>query len=880
MLLDVAAGLASHAGMQVLRARGVEFEASMSFAGLNQALLPIFGQFSELTETHRNALNVALGLGEGDPPDRLVVANAVLTLLRTASVHRPLLVIVDDLTWLDRPTAGVLGFAARRVAESRVGVLAACRPEDQSFFDRVGLPELDLRPLNHDAASNLLESRFPILAPAVRERILTEAQGNPLALLELPAALSDAQRIAIHALPDALPLSRRLETLFASRITALPAPSRQLLLLMALDGTGELRLLNTTVPGGAWLEHLAMIEQARLVYVDEITRRPIFRHPLIRSAVVELATTAERREIHQQLAEVWADQPDRRAWHLAHATVGVDPEVAESLEQAAYHTLRRGDGVGAIAALTRAAELSPRGADRGRRLAEAAYIGADVTGQLRNAAQLLADAHQADPQFKDSVQSAVTAAFVLLNGEGDVDTAHSLLAGAIQNDQQVSPALLVEALNVLNLICFFGGREELWWPFFEALDRLRPGVPTDLDLLSKTFADPVRTAAPALGQLETAISELTSEVDPTRIVRVAIAAVYVDRLQGCRPALWRLVSDGRRGGAVASAIQGLLMLGLDDLMTGQWQEALRLLAEGVGLCETHGYELFAWPGRYQLAALAALTGDYATTHAMADDMMRWAIPRRVGAVQAYACHARALAALGQGNFEEAFRQAATISPPGRLASYSPGAIWALMDLVESATRTGRHADASAHVAAMREMNVADLSSRVALLAGGSAAIAAPDDSAVELFAKTLAMAGAGRWPFDLARVRLVYGERLRRLRANTESRIQLSAALETFECLGAQPWAKRASNELRATGETKSRGGHYASPALTPQEHQIATLAAAGLSNKQIAEHLFLSHRTVGGHLHRLFPKLGVATRAGLRDALATLPSDTAKQTD
>jgi DNA-binding NarL/FixJ family response regulator len=141
------------------------------------------------------------------------------------------------------------------------------------------------------------------------------------------------------------------------------------------------------------------------------------------------------------------------------------------------------------------------------------------------------------------------------------------------------------------------------------------------------------------------------------------------------------------------------------------------------------------------------------------------------------------------------------------------------------------------------------------------------------------MAGAGRWPFDLARVRLVYGERLRRLRANTESRIQLSAALETFECLGAQPWAKRASNELRATGETKSRDGHYASPALTPQEHQIATLAAAGLSNKQIAEHLFLSHRTVGGHLHRLFPKLGVATRAGLRDALAALPSDTAKQT-
>ena len=380
LLLDAAAHAASESGIRVLRARGVEFEAGMSFSGLNQALLPVLGEFSELTATHRDALNVALGLGEGQPPDRLVVSNATVALLRGASIDRPLLLIVDDLPWLDRSSAGVLGYAARRVAGSRIGFLAASRTEEESFFDRVVLPELELRPLDAQAAGSLVDARFPTLAPNVRDRMLAEAQGNPLALLELPAVLSDAQRTALEALPAALPPGRRLQALFASRVRELPAPSRQLLLLMALDGTGELRLLNTTAAGSSWLEHLGAAEKSRLAYVDEATRRPAFRHPLIRSAVVELATGEERRQAHRELAGLWADHADRRAWHLAHATVGPDEQVAESLEQAAYQILRRGDGVGAIAALTRAAELSPRGSDRGRRLAEAAYIGADVAG--------------------------------------------------------------------------------------------------------------------------------------------------------------------------------------------------------------------------------------------------------------------------------------------------------------------------------------------------------------------------------------------------------------------------------------------------------------------------------------------------------------------
>jgi DNA-binding CsgD family transcriptional regulator len=230
-----------------------------------------------------------------------------------------------------------------------------------------------------------------------------------------------------------------------------------------------------------------------------------------------------------------------------------------------------------------------------------------------------------------------------------------------------------------------------------------------------------------------------------------------------------------------------------------------------------------------------------------------------------------LAALGRGDFEEAYQQTSRISPPGTIPSLVPHALYVLMDLVEAAIRTGRDAEAAAHVTAMREANLPGLSSRLALVVGASAAMAAPDDTALELFEATLALPGIERWQFDLARVRLAYGERLRRRRAMAQARVQLNAALETFDRLRAQPWVDRASAELRATGQTKPRAGDNVLDRLTPQEFEIVTLAASGLTNKQIAKRLFLSHRTVGGHLHRAFPKLGVATRAGLRDALESI---------
>ncbi len=872
LLLDTAAQAASEEGLGVLRARGVEFECGMGFSGLSQALLPLFGEFSRLSATHRDALNVALGLGEGNSPDRLVVAIATVTLLRMASVERPLLLIVDDLPWLDRASAEVLGFAARRLAGSRIGFLAASRQQEESFFDRVGLPELLLQPLEAQAAGSLLDAWFPALASSVRDRILAEAQGNPLALLELPAALNEAQRLGIDELPAVLPLGRRLRGLFASGLQALPAQARFLLLLMAFDHSGEC-CLGQADAAGTWLDHFAMAEQAGLVYVNETTHRPAFRHPLIRSAVVECATGGERRRAHAELAELCPDQADWRAWHLAQAAVGPDEQVAESLERAAYRVLRRGDGAGAVVALTQAAELSQQGTERGRRLAGAAYLDADVTGQLSQASQLLARAYQADPHLKGSVRSAATTALVLLNGDGDVDVAHRLLASAIERGQGTD-AVLAQALSVLSLICSSGGKAELWNMFYDTLDRLGTAGPAELDLLSKTFTDPVRTAVPALGSLELAISELTAETDVTRIVAIATASIYVDRLAGCRDALWRVVRNGRNGGTVAPAIRALLMLGTEFFLTGQWAKAGQVITDGIELAKARGCELLAWPGRYQLAVLAAVRGDYAATQALTDEMTGWAEPRRARAVRTFSWHARALAALGMGDFETAYQQAAAVSPAGQLASHTPCAIWAALDLVEAAARTGRKTEAAAHVAAMREANIAGLSPRVALLAGGCEAIAAPDDSALQLFGRALAIPGANRWPFDLARVRLLYGERLRRLRATSESRVQLAAALETFDHLGARPWAERTRTELRAAGQAALGAGEGVSVVLTPQERHIAELAAAGLTNKQIGERLFLSHRTVGGHLHQVFPKLGIATRAALRDALAAISDE------
>jgi DNA-binding CsgD family transcriptional regulator len=871
-LLEAAADAARRRGMRVLRAGGAEFEAGVAFSGLNHVLSPVHDQLEQLSEPHSVALSVALGLTSGARADRPVVLTATLELVRRVAAIDPLLMVVDDLQWFDRASATVLGFLARRLEGTHVGFIAASRAGTETFFDRVGLPEHDLRPLDQHAATQLVQLHFPTLAPRVRRRVLAEAVGNPLALLELPAAMTERQRAAAVPLPAVLPLDRRLQTLFAARISVLPARTARALLLAAFAGEAALDAL-ASAPEGIGLDDLQPAERAGLVHIAGGDRLE-FRHPLIPSAVVELSSSSERRQVHRTLAEALADDPERHARHLADAASATDEEVASLVERAAHLALRRGDAAGAVSGLLRAADLSPLGRDRARRLAEAAFVGADVTGDLLNASEWLVDARRADPEPAASLHAAVAAAYVLLNGEGDVDTAHRLLVGAIETQAGSYAAdddALNEALHALLMVCYYsGGRQELWAPFQTALSKLRPRPPTILALCAKLFADPARATTSELAELDTLIAGLYNEVDPSQIVRCGMAASFVDRVAGCRHALWRVVKDGREGGAVGSAIRALISLSFDDIHAGRWSEAEQQADEALALCGSRGYSIQAWAFHLAKALVAARRGDDEITQRLTEEIINWAEPRGLSLARTHACHARALVALALGRYEQAYQQAAAISPPGTFAPQVPVAVWAAMDLVDAAMRTGRRTEAVAHVAAMREAGITACSPRLALVYAGSAAIAAPDEEAADLFEEALAIEGSGRWQFDLARVRLAYGEHLHRTGRRGEARTQLAAAFNAFEDLGARPWAARASAELPTYGQMAD-GPAATGPSLTPQEIEIATLAASGLTNKQIGARLYLSHRTVGGHLYRIYPKLGIRSRAGLADALRRL---------
>ena len=598
-----------------------------------------------------------------------------------------------------------------------------------------------------------------------------------------------------------------------------------------------------------------------------------FRHPLISSAVIESSTGDERRRTHRELATLLADQPDRSAWHLAAATVGPDEHVAGLLDQAAQRLLGRGDSVAGVTALLRSADLSPAGTDQARRLLHAAYVCATVTGNLPQARHLLTQARRAHPCGKSVLARAATVSR-LLNADGEIDAPHRHLVDALRNHRGPHSARnnsLTEVLHTLLEVRFFGGPRSVdGEPLQSLIVRLEPEPPALLSVCNQILADPARTTEPTLAQLDSLIDTLHDESDPTHIVRTSSAAILVDRLSGCREALWQVVFDGRRGGAVASAIRAIALLSSDDFLTGQWDEAEKLAQEGLELCDVHGYHLLARPLLHTQALLAAGRGDDARTRTLTDDMTRWATPRRAGAVEVFADHARTLAALGRSDFEDAYHRVVAISPPGEFPVHVPHALSVSMDLVTAAIHSGRPVEAAAHVAAMRELNLSALSPRLALLEAGSAALVAPAGEAAEIFEKAVTSPGCERWPFDLGRVQLAYGEHLRRSRATTQSRRLFTQAFETFERLGARPWAARAAQELRATGRASARADDVAVPALTPQEQEIAMLAASGLTNKQIGKQLYLSHRTVGAHLYRVFPKLGITTRAALRDALAT----------
>ncbi len=764
----------------------------------------------------------------------------------------------------------MLGFVARRLSPIPVGLLAASRTGEDSFLGQAGLPTLLVPQLTDTAAHALLASRYPAMAPRVRQRLLTEAQGNPLALLELPAALLEhtAATGAGSALPAVLPLSRRLHEMFAARLQPLPPQTRHLLLAAVLDGTGDLATLDA-VAGSPAADALAPAERAGLIRVDRGGGRVTFRHPLIRSAVADLAAADDRRAVHRTLAAHHSGQDARRAWHLAEAAAGPDEDVAALLQGVAHVNLWRGDSVGAIGELLRAAELSPAGADRARRLSEAAYLGETVTGDMHDVGRLLDEARHADPAHAGGLAGAVTHAYYVLNSYGEVDAAHQMLVRAINALEDPADGhnkVLVETIQTLLQVCHFGGRAQLWEEFDVALGRLRPRPPERIALAASTVSDPAHRALPVLGLLDAVIAEQDRETSPARIVRTGVAALYVDRLPRYRDPLRRAVQHGREGGAVTSAIEALLLLSADGWFAGTWDDVLATSAEASALCQEHGYPLLDGMALSYQALVAAARGEHDKTLTLASQLAGWGGPRRALLLTQRACHARALDAAGRGDFEAAYEHAATVTPPGTL-DYTPQGLWVLFDLVEAAIRTGRPDLARAHVQATLDTDIASLSPRLAMLAAGATALL--DDGTNDVFERALTVPDAARWPFDLARVHLTYGERLRRDRASSDARRHLSAAREIFDQLGATPWAVRASSELRATGQPVALDGRQGLVTLTPQQRQIATLAAAGLTNKQIGERLYLSHRTVATHLYQIFAKLGVTSRVALRDALS-----------
>ncbi|KQX64398.1 hypothetical protein ASD06_09445 [Angustibacter sp. Root456] len=864
LLQHAAYVVAAQSDSRVLRVSGVEFEADLSYAGLNQLLLPVFDDLQHLPDREAGALRAALGLESGRAPELLHLTTALLTFLRELRRRGPLLLVADDVHWLDHSSAQLLSLVCRRLDGSGVAVVLAHRSGHTTFFDRTDVPTLALPPLPDLDAHALLRAHHPRLHPSVRQRIVADARGNPLALIELPRGLSADQETAAAALPATLPLSERLRQHLSARVSALPEPSRLLLLLAALHyGDGD-ELMQIVAASSA---DLGPAETAGLVVVDTARRRLHFTHPLVRAAVVDVASPPQRRSAHRRLSQLTTN-PQVRALHLADAALGTDDDVAALLDDVAEATLARGDAGRAVAVLLRAADLTATPADRARRLAAAAYLGANVTGTLSGATALLARARSADPDATTTLQVATAAAAHLLNSDAGVDTAHQMLVRALAADvpDGLRPQVVQEAVHTLMLVCAFGGRVELWRGFEEAVARWSSWLSPALRLAAVTFADPARASGSELADLDQLTASVADTTDVVQVLEVAIAGQYVDREPAA--ALDRVVAAGRSGGPVALAAQALIMRAMTAVHEGRWDDATTLADEGISLCREHGYRLLEWGLLNPKMLVAAARGDEAYLAGVRDRLHQWAVPRQMLAARTFTANVEGLAALSEGRYGEAYAAYRSICEPGQLAPFAQVLVWNALDVVEAAICSGHPEQARRH-ADVATTTLAAISPRMGFQAAAADAFVAPVRDYAPLFDRVVGDPQAHRWPFQLARVELTYGERLRRDRAMRRARPHLERALELFTGLRAEPWVARTEAVLRATGRTRSQAHDDGRPRLTPQELQVAQLAATGLSNRDIAERLFLSPRTVGAHLYQAFPKLGVTSRAGLRDALS-----------
>ncbi|MQA98164.1 MAG: AAA family ATPase [Streptosporangiales bacterium] len=844
-------------GMRVLRGVGVEAEAELPFAGLHLLVGSFRERFDALPALQAAALRGAFG--EAAAPagaDRFLVGLATLSLLAELAEDRPVLCLVDDAHWLDGASADALLFAARRLGAEGVGLVFAAR--DGYRFAASGVPEMRLDGLDDTAGRDLLRESTGDLARPVRDRILQEARGNPLALVELANALTPAQRAgeAPAGTFGTMPLSGRVEQTFADRIRALPRTAQDLLLVAAADDTG---LPDVILEAGALLgvspADLELAEEHRLLRVSG--GRLMFTHPLIRSAAYQGATSTRRSAAHRALADSYGGDADaaRRAWQLAAAALGVDEEVASELEKTAEQARARGGYAAVAAAYERSAQLTPDPRRRTRRLAVAAEAAA-TAGRPGLAARLVERA--APYGTEPEVSARLVRVRAAIAHEQDLPTSSRELAEAATALAGRSPdtagMMLLEAVMAM----LSAGEYDAVAETARRVAVLPPSSPLltgAATVVAGLSNGPQRQGMQALREVLGTHAHGPGALGE----RAALQAGFLmlDDVDGAYASAQALVRDCRAAGAIGLLPRALMHLGRALLLLGRYQEVRTAATEGLRIADDTTQPHFAGHLSGLLAHVAAIEGDVDRCAALTDEVLAQGVTER----GAECVHALSVLDLAFGRYDAAFARLERIAAgPFRPLALSPQST---PYYVEAAARVGhpeRGTELCAGLDTPAEASGLPWSEAVALRC--RALVAGPGEAG-DLYAQALQRHARGGPPFEQARTELLYGEWLRRQKRRTDCRPRLRAALETFERLGAAPWAQRARTELRAAGETPEipRGGTDPLERLTPQELQIVRMAADGMSNRDIAAQLFLSPRTVGYHLYKAYPKLGIASR-------------------
>jgi DNA-binding CsgD family transcriptional regulator len=861
-------------GCLVVRAAGVQSEMELAFAGLHHLLAPMLDRLERLPPPQRDALRTAFGVSTGPAPDRFFVALAVLGLLSEAAEEQPLICLVDDEQWLDHASAQVLAFVARRLDAESVGLVFAARaPSD----DLAGLPELAVEGLGEDDARALLDSALAgPLDARVRDQIVTETRGNPLALLELPRGATPAELAGGFGLPGAVPLSGRIEESFRRRLDGLPAATRRVLQLAAADPVGEPSLLWRAAGRLAiGTEAATRAVEAGLI---EFEPRVRFRHPLVRSAAYRSASLQDRQDVHRALADVTDAQvdPDRRAWHRAQATPGPDEDVAEELEHSAGRAQASGGLAAAAAFLERAATLTPAPGRRAQRLLAAAKAKRDA-GALDAALGLLV-AVEAGP--RDALR---TAEVEHLRGQIAYDQrrggdAARLLVSAARRLGPLNPEL-ARTTHLEALGAAMAGGLDGPGGLLEAAVAARaappaPQPPRAVDVLLDAFAirvtDGYEAAAPTLSRsLELILGQNVPGDEARRGLWLSGSrATVVVALELWDAESWHVLTDrqirvARDAGALVHLQFALTFMAAAHLLAGELSTTALLLEEDRVLAEATRN-----PSLVNIeTTLAAWRGQEARALELIEATSQQATARGLGRLANFADSASALLHNGLGRHDVALAAARRAFERDEVG-YGP---FVVPELAEAASRTGNTALVEAALEWLSERTRATPSDWSLGTEARVRALLSEGEAAEGLYRESIALLGRTRIRVQLARGHLLYGEWLRRERRRVDAREQLRTAHEMLDTMGIDGFAERARHELLATGETARKRTVETRDDLTAQEAQIARLARDGLSNPEIGTRLFISPRTVKYHLRKVFLKLDINSRNELE---RVLPSD------